>query len=101
MTSNDDLPPVSLNVTVVTCPLPPPSSLVHARQEWGVTSRYRPKNSMGFGPEGLLNTRRYLPPVRTSISHASKVRPYDFGAHHRLNSSGLVHASNTMRAGAL
>src|SRR4029453_12605362 len=25
----------------------------------------------------------------------------DFGAHHRLNSSGLVHASNTMRAGPL
>ena len=27
--------------------------------------------------------------------------PIDFGAHHRLNSSGLVHASNTMRAGPL
>jgi hypothetical protein len=27
--------------------------------------------------------------------------PIDFGAHHRMNSSGLVHASNTMRAGAL
>src|SRR4029079_18654472 len=26
--------------------------------------------------------------------------PKDFGTHHRLNSSGLVHASNTMRAGA-
>src|SRR5258708_12467188 len=25
----------------------------------------------------------------------------DFGAHHCLNSSGLVHASNTMRAGPL
>src|SRR5579863_2278153 len=25
--------------------------------------------------------------------------PNDFGAHHRLSSSGLVHASNTMRAG--
>src|SRR6476619_6758306 len=27
--------------------------------------------------------------------------PIDFGTHHRLNSSGLVHASNTMRAGPL
>jgi hypothetical protein len=27
--------------------------------------------------------------------------PVDFGTHHRLNSSGLVHASNTMRAGPL
>src|SRR5580700_8990375 len=27
--------------------------------------------------------------------------PNDFGAHHRLSSSGLVQASNTMRAGAL
>src|SRR3984885_936021 len=27
--------------------------------------------------------------------------PVDFGAHHRLSSSGLVHASNTMRAGPL
>src|ERR1043166_6225671 len=27
--------------------------------------------------------------------------PIDFGAHHRMNSSGLVHASNTMRAGPL
>jgi hypothetical protein len=25
--------------------------------------------------------------------------PVDFGTHHRLNSSGLVHASNTRRAG--
>src|SRR4051812_8255271 len=29
------------------------------------------------------------------------VTPDDFGTHHRLNSSGVVHASNTMRAGAL
>src|SRR5262245_22915184 len=27
--------------------------------------------------------------------------PIDFGTHHCLNSSGLVHASNTVRAGAL
>src|SRR5215468_289810 len=45
--------------------------------------------------------RRYLPPVRTSISHDRSVMPIDFGTHHFLNSSGLVHASNTMRAGAL
>src|SRR3954463_83740 len=29
------------------------------------------------------------------------VMPDDFGTHHCLNRSGLVHASNTMRAGAL
>ena len=27
--------------------------------------------------------------------------PIDLGTHHCLNSSGLVHASNTMRAGPL
>src|SRR5262249_37714033 len=46
------------------------------------------------------NSRRYLPPVRTSISQDSRGTPIDFGTHQRLNSSGLVHASNTMRAGA-
>src|SRR5689334_16684996 len=30
-----------------------------------------------------------------------KDTPYDFGAHHRLSSSGFVQASNTMRAGPL
>src|ERR1043165_4401553 len=30
-----------------------------------------------------------------------KETPNDFGAHHRLSSSGLVQASNTTRAGAL
>src|ERR1700727_3029005 len=30
-----------------------------------------------------------------------KDTPNDFGAHHRLSSSGLVHASNTMRGGPL
>src|SRR5580658_6087546 len=94
------LPPVSLNVTVVTCPPSPASSLVQTRRECGVTSRYRPKNSMGFAAVGWLYTRRYLPPTRTSLSHESKVRPYDFGTHQRLNSSGLVQASNTMCAGA-
>src|SRR5215470_11799794 len=44
--------------------------------------------------------RRYVPPVRTSISHDRKVMPIDFGTHHCSNSSGLVHASNTRRAGA-
>src|SRR5215831_11976267 len=44
--------------------------------------------------------RRYLPPVRTSISHDRSVMPIDFGTHHFLNSSGLDHASNTRRAGA-
>src|SRR6185369_7013796 len=47
------------------------------------------------------NTRRYLPPTRTSISQESRDMPIDFGTHHCLNSSGVVHASNTMRAGPL
>src|ERR1043165_6745770 len=44
--------------------------------------------------------RRYVPPVRTSISHDRSVMPIDFGTHHCLNSSGRDHASNTRRAGA-
>src|ERR1700737_3427460 len=47
------------------------------------------------------NTKRYVPPTRTSASQESSDMPADFGAHHRLSSSGLVHASNTMRAGLL
>src|SRR5262249_32356237 len=39
--------------------------------------------------------------TRTSISQERRNMPIDFGAHHCLNSSGLVHASNTMRAGPL
>src|SRR3984885_11776069 len=46
-------------------------------------------------------TKRYLPPTRTSASQESRDRPNDFGAHHSLSSSGLVHASNTRRAGPL
>src|SRR5690606_4763023 len=84
-------------VTVVTDPFSPPSSLVHTRREFGVTSRYVPKNAMPSGS----NTRRYLPPARTSISHERSVMPIDFGTHQRLNSSGLVHASKTIRAGPL
>src|SRR5678810_1145152 len=91
------LPPFSSNVTVVTGPPSPPSSLVHTRRECGVTSRYVPKNAIASGS----NSRRYLPPTRTSISQERKDMPIDFGIHHRLNSSGLVHASNTMRAGPL
>src|SRR5215510_477832 len=90
----------SSKVTVVTEPPSSPSSLVQTRRECGVTSRYLPKNSMGFEAP-WANTRRYLPPERTSISQESRDRPNDFGTHHRLNSSGLVHASNTMRAGPL
>src|SRR6516164_9478034 len=96
------LPSFSSKVTVVTAPPSSPSSLVQTRREYGVTSRYLPKNSMGF--EASLpntNTKRYLPPTRTSASQESMDRPNDFGAHHRLSSSGLVHASNTMRAGPL
>src|SRR5512134_386847 len=91
------LPRFSSNVTVVTGPPSPPSSLVHTRRECGVTSRYVPKNAIASGS----NSRRYLPPTRTSISQERRDMPLDFATHHRLNSSGLVHASNTMRAGPL
>src|SRR6266545_3036081 len=94
-------PPRSSKVTVVTAPLSPPSSFVQTRRQGGVTSLYRPKNAMGSGDAEWLNTKRYVPPVRTSISQESRDKPNDFGTHHRLNSSGLVHASNTMRAGPL
>src|SRR6188508_1895784 len=91
------LPPFSSKVTVVTGPPSPPSSLVQTRREGGVTSRYVPKNAIA----SFSNSRRYLPPTRTSISQERRDIPIDFGTHHRLNSSGLVHASNTMRAGPL
>src|SRR5881397_4335046 len=91
------LPPFSSKVTVVTGPPSPPSSLVQTRRECGVTSRYVPKNAIA----SCSNSRRYLPPTRTSISQESRDMPIDFGAHHCLNSSGLVHASNTRRAGPL
>src|SRR5215510_4690661 len=93
--------PRSSKVTVVTAPSSPPSSFVQTRRESGITSLYRPKNAMPSGEAGWLNTKRYVPPTRTSISQESRDRPNDFGTHHRLNRSGLVHASNTIRAGAL
>src|SRR5215831_12033769 len=96
--TNSVLPPFSSKVTVVTGPASPPSSLVQTRRECGVTSMYLPKNSAGGEAS---NTKRYLPPTRTSISQESRDTPNDFGTHHCLNSSGLVHASNTMRAGPL
>src|SRR5262252_10479375 len=55
---------------------------------------------MGF-ESPWANTKWYLPPTRTSASKASRDKPDDFGTHHRLSSSGLVNASNTMRAGPL
>src|SRR5580704_14134031 len=61
---------------------------------------YLPKNAMG-SEAPWPNTKRYVPPTRTSASQDSRVTPVDFGAHHSLSSSGLVHASNTMRAGPL
>src|SRR5215813_10468358 len=94
------LPPVSSKVTVVTGPLSPPSSLVQTRRECGITSMYLPTNSMVF-EASWPNTKRYLPPTRTSASQESRDMPIDFGAHHRLSRSGLVHASNTSRAGPL
>src|SRR5262249_51119154 len=92
------LPPLSSKVTVVTAPSSL-SSFVQTRRECGVTSMYRPKNAIGIDPS-LPNSRPYLPPARAPPSQDSRDPPADFGAHHRLSSSGLVHASNTMRAGA-
>src|SRR3954447_15068898 len=97
MTSNV-LPPFSAKVTVVTEPSSL-SSLVQTRRECGVTSWYVPKNANGESP--WANSKRYLPPTRTSISQESRDIPSDFGTHHCLNSSALVHASNTSRAGPL
>src|SRR5215510_11442156 len=93
-------PPFSSKVTVVTGPASPPSSFVQTRRECGVTSMYLPKNAMGF-ESPWPKTKRYWPPTRTSASQESRDTPNDFGTHHRLSSSGLVHASNTMRAGPL
>src|SRR5271154_2728014 len=93
------LPPCSSKVTVVTAPSSL-SSLVQTRRERGVTSMYLPKNAIGF-EASWPNSKRYLPPTRTSASQESRDTRVDFGAHHRLSSSGLVHASNTMRAGPL
>src|ERR1700728_3506093 len=90
-------PPFSSKVTVVTAPSSL-SSLAQTRRECGVTSMYLPKNAIGF-EASCPNSKRYLPPTRTSASQESRDTPVDFGAHHRLSSSGLVHASNTMRAG--
>src|SRR5689334_20452203 len=77
----------------------PPSSFVQTSRECGVTSRYRPKNSIVESDASWRNTKRYPPPTRTSNSMESRDERNDFGTHHRLNSSGLAHASNTMRAG--
>src|SRR4029077_10776593 len=113
MTSNV-LPPFSAKVTVVTEPSSL-SSLVQTRRECGVTSLYVPKNAAVESP--CANSKRYMPPTRTSISQESRDIPIDFATHHclkgsgllhppalrphhRLESSALVHASNTMRAGA-
>src|SRR5580693_4822225 len=97
--TNSVLPPFSPKVTVVTAPSSL-SSLVQTRRECGVTSMYLPKNAIGF-EASWPNSKRYLPPTRTSASQESRDTPVDFGAHHSLSSSGLVHASNTMRAGPL
>src|SRR5437868_7803911 len=94
-------PAFSSKVTVVTAPGSSPSSFVQTRREGGVTSTYRPKNSMGCAAEGWLKTKRYVPPVRTSASQERKDAPHDFGTHHRLSSSGLVQALKTTWAGPL
>src|SRR3954463_12604872 len=92
------LRPFSVKVTVVTEPSSL-SSLVQTRRECGVTSLYVPKNANCESP--CANSRRYLPPQRTSTPQGSRDMPMDFAPHHCLNSSGLVHASNTRRAGPL
>src|SRR6187397_2121419 len=97
MTSNV-LPSFSAKVTVVTEPSSL-SSLVQTRRECGTTSLYVPKNADRESP--YANSKRYLPPTRTSISQESRDIPIDFGTHHCLNSAGVVHASNTRRAGPL
>src|SRR3954454_14845393 len=56
---------------------------------------YRPKKSIP-----PAKPRRYLPPVRVSISQETSDIPIDFGSHHCLNKSGCVQAWNTRRAGA-
>src|SRR5579885_2539223 len=91
-------PSFSSKVTVVTAPSSL-SSFVQTRREFGTTSRYLPKNAIDGAP-ALPNTKRYLPPTRTSASQETRDTPAEAGAHHRLSSSGVVHASNTMRAGA-
>src|SRR5262245_18011448 len=53
------------------------------------------------GMLSLLYVRQYFPPTRTSISQETSVMGTDFGTHQRFISSGRVHASKTMRAGAL
>src|SRR5690606_29206109 len=70
-------------------------------RELAVTSIYLPKNAMGCSKSGWLNTKRYVPPVRTSASQETNDIPNEGGAHHRLSNSGLVQASNTTCAGAL
>src|SRR6202020_264532 len=91
------LPPFPSKVTVVTAPSSL-SSFVQTRSECGFASMYLPKNAIGCEPS-WPNSKRYLPPARTSASQETSDTPADFGAHHRLSSSGLVHASYTMRAG--
>src|SRR5690348_14875569 len=94
------LPSRSSNVTVVTDdPSSPLSSFVQTMRLLGTTSTYLPKNAIVFAGSSP-NTRRYLPPVRTSSSHERSVMPMERGTHHFLNNSGLDHASNTSRAGA-
>src|SRR5262245_26567664 len=93
------LPLRSSNVTVVTDAASPLSSFVQTMRLLGTTSRYLPKNAISF-VASTANTRRYLPPVRTSSSHERSVMPMERGTHHLLNNSGLDHASNTSRAGA-
>src|SRR5262245_34224305 len=76
-----------------------PSQCCSSKLMSRITSRYLPKNAISFAAS-TANTRRYVPPVRTSSSHERSVMPIERGTHHFLNNSGLDHASNTRRAGA-
>src|SRR5690606_15798300 len=82
--------------------VPAPSSLssfVHTRRLGCTTSRERPTNAMGWSDCGWPNTKRCVPPTRTSAAQERKVIPNDLGAHHRMGSAGVVQPSKTKRAG--
>src|SRR5271163_3288053 len=56
---------------------------------------------MGCSEDAWPSTKRYVPPVRASMSQEMTVMLMDLGVHHRMSSAGVVHAAKTMRAGAL
>jgi len=67
----------------------------------GVTSMYLPKKPWAFEDASWPNSKRYLLRHRTSALAGKQRHAHRLRAHHRLSSSGLVHASNTVRARAV